>query len=137
MLLPVSISGESKSGPETVEVKAMLDCGAGGEAFIDQNYIRKQGWKTKELAEPLVAKNVDGTENKVGMIRRFVDITLNVLGRKTDLRCYVTGLGRQKLILGLPWLQHNNPDVDWTNGTLKWRTKGNRPGRFFNFLQLN
>jgi hypothetical protein len=34
---------------------------------------------------------------------------------------YVTGLGRQDLILGYPWLQDWNPDVDWKMGSLRWR----------------
>ena len=34
---------------------------------------------------------------------------------------YVTNLGNQRLILGLPWLRTWNPDVDWEKGTLQWR----------------
>ena len=33
----------------------------------------------------------------------------------------VTGLGKQKIILGFNWLQEANPIIDWKKGTLEWR----------------
>ena len=37
------------------------------------------------------------------------------------LELMVAGIGRSTLILGFPWLQTWNPDVDWKRGTLAWR----------------
>jgi hypothetical protein len=34
----------------------------------------------------------------------------------------VTGLGKQKIILGFPWLNEHNPDIDWRTGKFTWRT---------------
>lgn len=34
------------------------------------------------------------------------------------VRLYVTDLGRTSVILGLPWLRHNNPNIDWSKRTL-------------------
>ena len=34
---------------------------------------------------------------------------------------FVTGLGKQKIILGFPWFKTENPDIDWDKGTLTWR----------------
>jgi hypothetical protein len=31
-------------------------------------------------------------------------------------------LGNQKVILGLPWLRKHNPELNWKEGTLHWRT---------------
>ena len=36
-------------------------------------------------------------------------------------RFYITGLGNQKVILGLPWLRKHNPEIDWEKGTVTWR----------------
>ncbi|KAF9522307.1 hypothetical protein CPB83DRAFT_777263, partial [Crepidotus variabilis] len=41
-----------------------------------------------------------------------------------ETRFYVTGLGKQKVILGFPWLTDQNPDIDWRKGTLRWRDFG-------------
>ena len=35
----------------------------------------------------------------------------------------VTGLGKQKIILGFPWLNDENPDINWKNGEFKWRPR--------------
>ena len=34
---------------------------------------------------------------------------------------YVTTLGDQNLILGLPWLEKHNPKIDWKEKTLEFR----------------
>jgi len=36
-----------------------------------------------------------------------------------------TGLGKQQIILGLPWFRENNPIIDWETGHVSWRTKTN------------
>ena len=33
----------------------------------------------------------------------------------------VTGLGKQKMILGFPWLQKHNPIINWQTGTFEWQ----------------
>jgi hypothetical protein len=35
----------------------------------------------------------------------------------------VTGLGKQKIILGYPWFKQINPDINWKECTLTWQTK--------------
>ena len=37
------------------------------------------------------------------------------------IRLLVTGLGRQQIILGFPWLREQNPDINWQTGEFKWR----------------
>ena len=34
----------------------------------------------------------------------------------------VSGLGNKTIILGLPWLQQHNPDIDWEKGMFEFRT---------------
>jgi hypothetical protein len=64
---------------------------------------------------------VDGTLNKRGTIRHYVDLNIEIHGRKRKERLLVTGLGKQKIILGFTWLQEANPIIDWKKGTLEWR----------------
>jgi hypothetical protein len=35
----------------------------------------------------------------------------------------VTGLGKQKIILGYLWFKQTNPDINWKECTLTWQTK--------------
>ena len=69
MTVSIEISGENMD-QKTVETKALLDTGAGGK-FIDQNFIRNQKIKTKNLEHPIEVFNVDGTPNKRGTITKY------------------------------------------------------------------
>ena len=57
----------------------MIDCGAGG-AFIDQNFTKNL--EQKKLDHPLTAKNVDGTINKKGTIKKYMDLEFKIDSRK-------------------------------------------------------
>ena len=116
LTLPLKIKTEE----ETVETNALLDSGAGGE-FIDENYTKTLDLSLKTLDKPIPAINVDGTLNKKGTIKHYVNLELEVFGQPQMLRLLVTGLGKQKILLGFPWLQKNNLMIDWQTGTFQWR----------------
>jgi hypothetical protein len=48
-------------------------------------------------------------------------LTINRQTRTHNL--LVTGLGKQKIILRYPWFKQTNPDINWKECTLTWRTK--------------
>ena len=64
---------------------------------------------------------MDGTINKKGTIKNYVDLEFEIDSRKFKERFYVTGLGKQKIILGFPWLKKQNPKIDWKTGKIKWK----------------
>jgi Retroviral aspartyl protease len=106
---------------EPIETRPLVDSGAGG-IFMDQNYARKHSFTLTKLEYPITARNVDGTENKQGTIRYYMDLDIQVNGKTNTERFLITGLGNQKIILGLPWLREHNPEINWKEGTLQWRT---------------
>ena len=65
IFVPINI-GSSKQ-----TVKTLIDCSTGG-LFIDQNFSKK--FKVKHLKKPIKAFNMDGTENKKGTIKSYVDL---------------------------------------------------------------
>ena len=66
--------------------------------------------------------NIDGTLNHSGSIREFAPIAITVDGHKHWVDFLITDLGKENLILGLPWLRRVNPEVDWTKGLLSIKT---------------
>jgi Retroviral aspartyl protease len=106
---------------ELIETQPLVDSGAGG-TFMDQNYARKHGFNLMKLEYPITARNVDGTENKQGIIQYYTNLDLQVNGKTNTEQFLITGLGNQKIILGLPWLRNYNPKINWKEGTLQWRT---------------
>ena len=121
MTLSIKISGESID-QKTVKTKALLDTGAWGK-FIDQNFVRNQKIKTKNLEHPIEVFNVDGTPNKRGTIMEYTWLDLMISGCTWPHNLFVTGLGKQKIILGYPWFKQNNPEIDWEKCTLTWWKK--------------
>ena len=113
--LSVLISINHTEKNQIVETLGLIDSGA-GEKFIDQNYVKSTGLKTQLLDEPMIARNVDGTENKQGRITSFVKLDLTINGKTLNTRILITGLGKKKIILGFPWLNEHNPDIDCNTG---------------------
>jgi hypothetical protein len=64
---------------------------------------------------------VDGTENKRGTINAYVNLEFSLGKQKFKERFYVTGLGKQKIILGFPWLHKYNPNIDWKKGEVTFK----------------
>ena len=83
--LNIIISAKHNQNNTTVETLALIDSGAGG-TFIDQNYVRKIGYKLTELETPVKAYNVDGTENKKGTIKNYVDLQFSINGKEFQER---------------------------------------------------
>ena len=117
MNIPMSLSLNER---ETVETDSLLDSGAGG-IFIDQIYARKLHLDIKMLDIPIKARNVDGTENKRGTIKSYVNLQFKIGDKDFVERFFLTGLGKQKIILGFPWLREHNPLIDWQTGRITWQ----------------
>ena len=118
LFILVTLESEDK----IVETLGLIDSGAGGK-FIDQNFAKEEGLKTKDLENPLVVYNIDGTLNKKGTIRKYVELPMTINGKKTLEQLMVTGLGKLKIILGFPWLNEQNPVIDWKIGTVSFPEK--------------
>jgi hypothetical protein len=125
MHIPMKISSETQKEIEIVE-EGFLDCGAGGK-FINQSYAKANGLEQKPYSKPIPVYNVDGTLNKRGTIKHYVDLNIEIHGRTRKERLMVTGLGKHKIILGYPWLKETNPIIDWEKGTLDWRQQDTKP----------
>ena len=76
----LSIPLKIRTETETVETHALLDSKAGGE-FIDQNYAKTLCRPPENLEKPIPAINVDGTLNKKGTIKHYVNLELEVFGQ--------------------------------------------------------
>jgi Retroviral aspartyl protease len=111
MTVDILILGESLGQKKIIETTILLDTGAGGK-FINQNFVRNQKIETKELKYPIEVFNVNGTPNKQGTITKYtwLDLTINRQTRTHNL--LVTGLGKQKIILGYLWFKQTNPDIN-------------------------
>jgi hypothetical protein len=108
---------EAKGSIAPIDTEGLLDCAAQG-LFIDAAYVREKGLEAKLLAEPIEVYNVDMTRNEGGDITHTVRARVLYEGHTEEATFHVTSLGGTPVILGLPWLRHHNPDIDWRTGTV-------------------
>jgi hypothetical protein len=106
-----------KGRHHTVKVAAMVDSGATA-LFIDKKYTESQKMWQVPLEHPIRLHNIDGTLNEAGSITHKIKLSLKVGADEEIFEFYVTSLGPEKVILGLPWLRHRNPTINWQEGTM-------------------
>jgi hypothetical protein len=117
-ILRNSISVPINIGSSKQTVKTLINSGTGG-LFIDQNYIKN--FDINYLDELVKAYNMDRTENKWGTINAYVNLEFTLGEQKFKERFYVTGLGKQKIILGFPWLHKYNLIINWKKGKITFK----------------
>jgi len=62
---------------------------------------------------------VDGTKNQGGQITHCVHLYIqHEKNKQKRAKFFITNLGKDQLILGYPWLEEFNPEINWTDGKL-------------------
>jgi len=94
---------------------ALLDSGA-TENFMSLMYAKwlKLPFKHLPYERPLL--NVDGTTNKTGSLKYYVDLQVQTGTKRTNMRFFLTDLGHHRVILGYPWFAVNQLKIDWARG---------------------
>jgi hypothetical protein len=95
-----------------LSLDGLVDCGATSD-FIDSEYIKVTGIPVRLLSQPIPVLNVDGSPNEASFIRDVTALVLHYKGHSERVQLAVTGLGKQKLILGYSWLRKHNPEINW------------------------
>jgi Retroviral aspartyl protease len=117
--IPVDVVTYNKT--ETVNV--LIDSGA-TDNFIDFRMVAKLRLGTKKLPRARQLFNVDGTHNQAGLIEESVHLYIDRGDERVQTQLHVTNLGKDRLILGYPWLEAFNPEINWAEGKLlgPWTT---------------
>jgi hypothetical protein len=101
----------------TVAGKALIDSGT-TENFIDYRTMIWWRLNTKDLWHPRKVYNMDRMENQGGIINKSCVLHVQRGERQITQQFYVTNLGQDHVILGYPWLQEFNLEIDWEEGRL-------------------
>ena len=114
----LNIGVEKVDTHEGITVKALLDSGATG-MFMDKKMAAKYRFRLQKLERPIAVRNVDGTDNSGGAITHQVEVNMYYKGHVERMRMDVCDLGKTNVILGMPWLQAHNPEIDWETREVK------------------
>jgi len=114
----MQIGVEKINTHEGISVKALLDSGATG-LFMSKRCTERGDFKLIKLKKPILVRNVDSTGNSGGAILHEVEVNLYFKGYVERVRMDVCNLGKTEVILGIPWLQTHNPEIDWEKKKVK------------------
>ena len=113
----IQVPFQLRTRRKQVDRKALLDSGA-TECFIYPCAVKQLKLTTQILPKAQKVQNVDGTDNKAGQILEAVDLTVNNNREQALHAFYVADIGQDDFILGYPFLEASNPDIDWWNGRI-------------------
>ncbi|KXN88705.1 hypothetical protein AN958_06249 [Leucoagaricus sp. SymC.cos] len=99
---------------------ALINSGSQGN-FINNNLIDKLRLVRKKLKTPILLQFADGTINKESSVKQYVNIEMTIDNKTVKQLLYITNLNNQQIILGTPFLESTNLDIDWRKRTFKWR----------------
>jgi len=114
----LSIGVEKLDTHKGATVKALLDSGTTG-MFMDKRMAAKYGFRLQKLERPIIVRNVDRMNNSGGAITYQVEVNVYYKSHVERMRMDVCELGKTDVILGMPWLQAHNPEINWEMGEVK------------------
>jgi len=114
----LNIGVEKVDTHEGITVKALLDSGVTG-MFMNKKMVAKYGFRLQKLERPVVVRNVDRTNNNGGAITHQVEVNMYYKSHVERMRIDICNLGKTDMILGMPWLQAHNPEINWETGEVK------------------
>ncbi len=127
------------------DVSLLVDCGSTGN-FISLDLVNKIRMKTEQMENQQKIILPDGSEHTTNRIVKNICIQLlennrNEQKRNEPNRIYeqfidlvVLPLSSYEIIFGMPWLKSNNPNINWTNGTLELNNEMNE---VFKYKSIN
>ena len=99
-------------------VEALLDSRAIG-LVMSSKFARKQRFKLKKIEKPIYIRNMDRMFNKKEPIENTVKVNIYYQRHRERMEINIIEEQKWNVILGILWLVHHNPEIDWRTGKVK------------------
>ena len=96
-----------------VITKALIDSGASINC-LNWGFVKKHKIPYYRLPQPIRARNVDGSDNESGVIKFISTTFVRIKGIIHRVLFHIINCGNENVILGTPWLEKVNPQINWT-----------------------
>ena len=135
----VKIRLKQEEEEKGIVTEVLLNSGATG-LVMSEEFAKKHRFRKRKLERPVYVRNVDGMLNYVGPTVDTVEVEIFFKGHKERMLIDVIEGQKQSVILGMLWLAHYNPEINWKTGEVqitrcldecgkKWRTgRQTKPG---------
>ena len=101
------------------KVTIMVDSGA-TRSFVSEEFVKRKGLPVQMLAEPYELQTIEGLAFQKKVTQETKNGWLELPGARRKEKFSVTRLSEdQDIVLGLPWLEKENPQIDWTTKTIR------------------
>jgi Retrotransposon gag protein len=108
------------------DVTAIIDCGADID-YINQEWCEERNFKQRTVGEGWI-EGFDGERKKTKVRDAEVKFRFNGVFQRNKFRV-LEKTGEDKMVLGMPWLQKENPVIDWKARTVNLRNASKVQGR--------
>ena len=116
--ITVKIELERIDMQEEITVEALLDSGA-MELVISLEFMKKQEFKLKKIERPIYVRTMDSLLNKKEPIEYTVKVNIYYQEHRERMERDVIEGQKWSVILGMLWLAHHNPKIDWKTEEVK------------------
>jgi hypothetical protein len=87
---------------QEIQTYVLIDCGATGYAFVDEDFARDHQLPLCPLKNPHTLEVIDGHHISSGNITHIADVQLSIQEYREKLPIFVTKLGYYPIVLGIP-----------------------------------
>jgi len=101
-----------------ITTHALIDCGATGIAFMDQDFACHHQLPLQELKEKRQVEVFDGRPIESGDITHVSKVGMMVQDHKEQLPMFVTKVGHYPIVFGIPWLPLHDVAVRFASNTV-------------------
>ena len=96
-----------------VTIKALINSGASINC-LDWDFVKRNRIPYYCPPQPVCTKNVDGSDNESGIIKFITTTFIHIKGIIHQVLFHIINCGNENIILGTPWLEKVNPEINWT-----------------------
>jgi len=103
---------------QVIQTHALIDCGATGIAFIDQEFARHHQIPLQEFKKRRQVEVIDGRTIESGDITHIAKVRIEIENHDQQLPMFITKLGHYPIVLGIPWLQLHDVAIWFASNTV-------------------
>jgi predicted aspartyl protease len=93
---------------QEIQTYALIDGGATGYAFIDEDFAHHHQLPLHPLKNPHTLEVINGHQISSGIITHIAEVQLSIQEHREKLPMFVTKLGHYPIVLGIPWLKQHD-----------------------------